>query len=352
MAVLAALSVPARAAVPEDLEKALPDSAGEFFQKGEFSSDPEGFAAGFAGILNRMSRQAGEILRQRLRGVSMVLAAVILCGGLEGFYQGTGDKRVMVFLPMAGALAVTVITAGSLDSLMGLGAGTIGELSDFSRVLLPTLAAAAAAAGGLSTAAFHQVTTVFFVDLLIGLIHDVLMPMVYLYTGALTASAMLPDNRLGPIAEALKKLVTWLLTGALLAFTLYLSVVRVISGSADAAALKVTKAAISGAVPVVGGILAEASETVLAGAGMMKNTIGVFGTLAILAACAHPFLQLGIQYLLYKLTAFLASAVGAPGLCKLIDGLGGAFGLVLGMTGSCALLLLISVLSSVAATAL
>ncbi|MFR3922765.1 MAG: hypothetical protein ACLTYN_13220 [Dysosmobacter welbionis] len=40
---------------------------------------------------------------------------------------------------------------------------------------------------------------------------------------------------------------------------------------------------------------------------------------------------------------------GAPGLCKLIDGLGGAFGLILGMTGGCALLLLISVLASVGA---
>ena len=50
-----------------------------------------------------------------------------------------------------------------------------------------------------------------------------------------------------------------------------------------------------------------------------------------------------------KLTAYLASVVGAPGLCKLIDGLGGAFGLILGMTGGCALLLLISVLASVGA---
>ena len=45
----------------------------------------------------------------------------------------------------------------------------------------------------------------------------------------------------------------------------------------------------------------------------------------------------------------LAGALGAPGLCKLIDGLGGAFGLILGMTGGCALLLLISVLASVGA---
>ena len=161
--------------------------------------------------------------------------------------------------------------------------------------------------------------------------------------------ACLPENRLGAIAEALKKLVTWILTTALLVFTIYLSIVRIISGSADSATVKVAKAAISGVVPVVGGIIADASETVLAGAGMLKNTIGVFGMLAILAACAYPFLQLGVQYLLYKLTAYLASVVGAPGLCKLIDGLGGAFGLILGMTGGCALLLLISVLASVGA---
>ena len=214
----------------------------------------------------------------------------------------------------------------------------------------PTLlAAATAASGAVTTATVQQVTTVFFVDLLLNLVDELLLPMVYLYIGALAAAACLPESRLGAIAEGLKKILTWILTTALLVFTVYLSVARVISGAADGAAVRVTKAAISGVVPVVGGIIAEASETVLVGAGILKNTIGFVGMLAILAACAYPFLQLGVQYLLYKLTAFLAAAIGAPGLCKLIDGLGGAFGLVLGMTGACALLLLVSVLSSVAA---
>ena len=98
--------------------------------------------------------------------------------------------------------------------------------------------------------------------------------------------------------------------------------------------------AISGVVPVVGGIIAEASETVLAGASVLKGTIGVFGLLGVLALCAYPFLQLGIQYLLYQLTRFLASVIGSPELCAVIKGLGGAFGLILGMVGSCALVLL------------
>ena len=52
--------------------------------------------------------------------------------------------------------------------------------------------------------------------------------------------------------------------------------------------------------------------------------------------------------MLYKLTAFLASVIGDTELCGLIGGLGGAFGLILGMVGSCALVLLVSILASAA----
>ena len=346
---LLALTGEARAAeLPRDLTKALPEAAEDVLDMDNLSG-PGGFSQGLAGIVERLSWEVRAVLRQRLRGAASILLVAVACGAVEGFSHGTGEGKTAVFLPMAGALAVTLLTAGSLEDLIGLGAETIRELNLFSKALLPTLAAATAASGAVSTATFQQVTTVFLADLLMELMDGLLIPLVYLYIGALAAGACLPENRLGAIAEALKKIITWILTSSLLLFTVYLSTVRVVAGAADGAAVKVAKAAISGAVPVVGGIIAEASETVLAGAGMLKNTIGVFGMLAILAACAYPFLQLGVQYLLYKLSAFLAAAVGAPGLCKLIDGLGGAFGLVLGMTGSCALLLLVSVLSSVAA---
>ena len=345
LAAMALLALPARAAeLPEDLLDAAPEEAEALLE--EDLSDAAGFTGGLERIAREAASRAGEVVRQRLRGAASVLLVVVLCGAVEGF---SPSGKPSPFLPMAGALSVTMLTAGSLDSLIGLGAQTIGELNVFSKALLPTLAAATAASGAVTTAAFQQVSTVFFADLLMNLIDGLLMPLAYLYIGAITAAGCLPENRLWAVAEALKKILTWLLTTSLLAFTVYLSVVRVIAGAADGAAVKLTKAAISGVVPVVGGIIAEASETVLLGAGLLRGTIGVFGMLAVLAACAYPFLQLGVQYLLYKLTAFLAGALGSPQLCRLIDGLGGAFGLVLGMTGSCALLLFISVLSAVAA---
>ena len=78
-----------------------------------------------------------------------------------------------------------------------------------------------------------------------------------------------------------------------------------------------------------------------------EGAIGVFGLLAVLAICLTPFITMAVQYLLYKLAAFLAGTVTQEPLADLIDALGSAFGLMLGMTGSCALALLISIISSV-----
>ena len=226
---------------------------------------------------------------------------------------------------MAGTLAIAALTAGSLDSLMGSGAAAMEQMNTFSKALLPMLAAVSALSGGVAGATLRQIATVFFADLLLEVIHGLLMPMVYLYAGTLAAGGSLSDRRLLSVAEMIRSICVWLLTTALLLFTLYLTVSGIFAGTVDSARVRVAKTAISGVVPVVGGIIAEASETVLAGASVLKGTIGVFGLLGVLALCAYPFLQLGIQYLLYQLIRFLASVIGSPELCAVIKGLGGAF---------------------------
>ena len=139
------------------------------------------------------------------------------------------------------------------------------------------------------------------------------------------------------------------LSAILILFVSYLTVSGAIAGTADAATVKAAKFTMSSMVPVVGGILSDAAETVLASAGLPKNAVGVFGMLVVLGMCVAPFLQLGIHYLVYKLTAALSATVSGGRVAGLIDQIGGAFGLVLGMTGACALLLLISMVSAVTA---
>ena len=336
--------------IPGELWEALPEDAAELLGDTDLSAG-EGLLSSMENILQRVERSVHVIFRQQIRSVAMILLVVVLCGVLDGFSKDAIQKT-SPYISMVGGITVTLLTVGSLDSLIGLGAETIHQLNDFSKALLPTLATVAAAGGMVSGAAVRQVSAVFCVDLLLSLINGLLLPMLYLYIGMLTAATCLGEHRLQTLAQGMKRGITWLLTLALSAFTLYLSVVRVVSGTADSMAIKMTKTVISSVVPVVGGIISDASETLLAGAGVIRHAVGLFGLLGILAVCALPFARLGLQYLLYKAAGFAAEIVGTPELCKLLDGLGGAFGLMLGMTGACALLLLVAILAAAAMTAL
>ena len=95
--------------------------------------------------------------------------------------------------------------------------------------------------------------------------------------------------------------------------------------------------------------LAAAAETVLAGAGALKSTVGAVGLAAVLAICLVPFFRLAVHYLTYKAAAALAGMVCDLRLCKLIDDIGSAFGMMLGITGACALVLLVSLISAISA---
>ena len=342
------LVVPAlAAAVPDSVTDALPPETASRLEGLDECADHNAWTEGLSRLWEEARQYLGAALREKASGAALLLGVVLLCGVAESFLAAAEQPAVPQVVPVAGALAITLVAAGDFQRMMGLGVETMEELDVFAKALLPTLSAAVAASGGIASASAKQVATVFFSNLLLTLIRNVLLPLVYFYVASAAAGAMLPGEPLKRIAAGIKKVVTWALTGSLVLFTGYLTLTGAASTSADALVLQMTRSVISTAVPVVGGIISQASGSVLSGAGLLKNSLGVFGMLAVLATCLTPFLHMAVQYLLYKVTAFLAGTAGNGTLVELIDALGSAFGLVLGMVGSCALLLLISITSSV-----
>ena len=304
--------------------------------------------AGLQGILDTGSAQVFGILRKAVRSGILLLVIVLLCGLAEGMYGGLG-KTGLDIVAVVGALAVTAVAVADVNSLIGLGRKALGDIELFSKVLLPTMTAATAASGSPGGAVTRQLATMLFSDVLLTLISRLLLPLVYAYVAACTAYAALGNEGLKRIGGTLKWAVTISLTSVLLIFVAYLTVSGVIVGTTDAVTVKAAKFTVSSVVPVVGSILSDAAETVLAGAGILRNAVGVFGMLTVLGMCIAPFLQLGIHYLVYKAAAALTATVSGGRVAGLIDNIGGAFGLVLGMTGASALLLLNYMVSAISA---
>ena len=334
---LALLTVPVCAVqLPGELLDALPEEAAAL-------AEGEGITEGGVRLLVQSFFDALRAsLDRSLRGAVLLALTVLLTGAADGFASSLGENASR-FVPLVGVLCVTTLSAGDLSSLIGLGTATMQDLADLTKLLLPTMAAALAGCGGVFTASAWQVGTLFAADALTTLIHELLLPLVYCHIALASAGAALPESGLDKLADGLKKLISWLLCGAVTAFTLYLSVSGVLTGRA----VKAAQTAVSGAVPVVGSILAESADMVLSAAHSLRAAIGAAGVLCVLLACLTPLVRLGVQFLLYRAAAFVSAVSGVKPLERLLEQLGDAFALVLGMTAACAALLLAALLVSI-----
>lgn len=270
-------------------------------------------------------------------GIGMrILAAVLLVSTLS-LWNGN--------LPadLAGALAVGAIMFRNAGTMIGLAKDTVAEMSAYGKLLLPVMTAAMAAQGGVTASTALYMGTAFFDALLGGLLSDFLVPLIYCFLALATAGSVCGEDCLKKLRDFLKNTMGWMLKTILTVFTTYMGITGVVSGTTDAAMLKAAKVTISSVVPVVGGILSDASEAVLVGTGVVKNTAGIYGIFAVLSLFLAPFLRIGTQYLVLKLTASVCGVFGRKTMTGLVEDFACAMGMLLAITGSMCLLLLVSV---------
>lgn len=266
-----------------------------------------------------------------------IIAVVILISILRTF---TDTENSAVSL--AGTIVVATMLLQPSNALIQLGISVINELSEYGKLLIPVMTTALAAQGGTTTSAALYTGTAVFNTFLTAGIRQVLIPLVYIFLALSTAISAINIEAITTLRSFIKWLMTWILKITIYLFTGYLGITGVVSGTTDAAAIKAAKITISGAVPVVGNIISDASEAILVSAGVLKSAAGIYGLLALIAIYIGPFIEIGIHYLLLKLTAAICGVFGCKQIVTLIRDFAAAMGFILAATGTICILLLIS----------
>ncbi len=311
---------------------AAPESAQPYMPGSE-----ETFAQGLWHII----KTAISAIQPELAGAAGTCLSVIAIVLLLSILKNLG-KDVGFAIRLTAAVVLGVLLLEPVGTMIRLGADTVRQLSDYCKLLLPVMTAALAAQGGTTASAALYAGTAFFNAALTTVITRLIVPSLYIYLCFCVATCALDQELLKKIRDLVKWVMTWLMKWTLYIFTGYISVTGVVSGAVDASVLKAAKLGISGAVPVVGGILSDATETILVSAGLMKNAAGVYGIFAVLSICVGPFLKIGVQYLLLKLTAAITDTLDYKPAASLVQDFSSGMGLVLAMTGTVCVLLLIS----------
>lgn len=310
--------------VPIEAEKYMPE---------EVNSFSEDLWYVIKSAISELQPSIAEAVR-----VSLSLVAITILTSMLQTVSGNAKYVVHV----AGALSVGLLLIEPSNSLINLGVQTINELSEYGKLLLPVMTAAMAAQGGVSSSTALYTITALFNTLLTYGITKIIVPTMYVYIAFSIANSVLGNEMLLRFRNFANGLMTWGLKGSIYLFSGFITVTGVVSGAVDASAVKATKLIISGTVPVVGKIISDASETILVSASVMKNTVGIYGIVAMVAILIGPFLQIGIQYIILKITGAICSILGSDRPTTLIGDFTAMMGFLLAATGTVILLLLIS----------
>ena len=340
IAVLFLLCASCRADGRGDIGSAIPDRVRETVGESEGRIDAGGF---FDRVLDSVKETLTGSSRDILRRAVSVVVISLLCS-LVGIFA---DGQAAGYVPLCGCAAIILLCIGDIGSYIRLASETVNEISVFSKVLLPAMCTLSAATGAVSSAAVRYAASALFMDVYISVLQRVIMPCIYAYLAVGAAAAAFNNEPLAAVSSALKWLVKSAMTIMSLGFTVYLAVSSAVASGGDAVATKLARTSISMLLPVVGGIISDAASSVVAGAQLLRNSAGVLGLAAIIAICVSPLVTTGLSYLSFKAASALSSAFGTKEIGQLTGSIGTAFGMLLGLIGTCGIVLFISTVTCI-----
>ena len=281
-------------------------------------------------------------LRESCKASLSILAVCVLLGLGQSFAGASGITLPGNLLSMAGVCAVALIALAGTGSLLAACQEALEEMDALLKGMMPAFVSAMAASGNPVSSVMASSATLMGAGLLLSLGKNLVFPAIRLFI-ILWAAGLMSEN---PTLQKAAGFLRWLCFASfkilLIGFTMYITMSGVMSSGADAAAVKAARVTISGVVPVLGSILSDASDTLLTGARVLKNGVGVFGMIAAVAVCLSPFIRCLCFSLVYKVMAALGHSFSGGTVSRMLDGVGDAYATALGLLGSCCALVFIS----------
>jgi stage III sporulation protein AE len=249
-----------------------------------------------------------------------------------------------------GKLAYTVVymvLVGLAITGFGIAIATARDvmdtLSGFMMAMLPTLLAVLAAMGGVTSAAIFHPVMVTFVSMAANLMATVVFPLIFL-SAVLDIVSGLNDNfKLTGLSGLMRQGAMYLLG---LMFTIFLGTVAVKGAAgavADGVTMKTAKFVFGSFIPVVGKMLADASDLILGSTILLKNALGMVGAAAIFFITAFPLLKIMSLVVVYQVAGALVEPVGAGPIAKMLGTMAKSLQLVFASVAIVALMFFVGV---------
>lgn len=250
----------------------------------------------FKEIKDNMSIVA-KIIAIAMLSALLSLLAEHLAGGTAKFANMACNAALIAF-------AVSGISVG-----IGIATSMINTLTSFLQAVLPVMVGLSTASGGIVSGTLVHPALIFTSQAASAIFNNVVIPLLTVSIAFSAADVLTEKKILSGLGALVRKICYWIIGILMTVFTGVASVRGIIGKSADQAVGKTVKYAVSNFIPVVGGFLSDAADTVMSSFNIIRNVTGVAVICGMIIICAVPVLKIGSASLLYRLTSVVVEPV-------------------------------------------
>lgn len=310
-------------AVPDGIEELIPGGVPE----GGFSG--ESLSVGlFFSIMIRALKGAAP---KAAKSFALLIGLLIISSVVGAFRGAVASKPLGEALEFITVLSVCAAAFSMTDAVFVVAEEFISSMSVFLQAFVPTLTVLSAASGNLTFSAASAVTVSAAMTMLDAVCSSVAMPILKICFCISVSSAICGPVDLSGVSAAVKKLLTTVLAFSGVALSAVMIFQRIVTRSADSAALRGIKFTVGSLIPFVGNAIGDAISTISGSIGMMRATVGISGAVIMCAMVILPTANLIINKLLLDIASGAAALLGLEKEKRFLSEMGGVVGFLVAL---------------------
>ncbi len=301
--------------IQNEIEKLIPDEYAELFDfsDGLSSETISGIDGGFfiKFIITLISSSLGD----NLSFLAVFVSIASICGIFKCFSDSMSKSLNSAFsytVSIVSAVIFVKLLSGIFSEIIS----SIDKISLFIGKFTPIICSVALIAGNVGTAAVASSHFSLIMSIMQTLSAEILSPLLRICLLITVISSLSRKKELSSLSSHLCKTFTWGVGMIMLVITTVFTFQTSISSGADSLALRTARLA-SGAIPVVGSAVSQASGTLLGSLSVIKNVCGGIGILIVMLIFLPPL----IKFIMTKTLLSLCSALADSFSCGELSGL-------------------------------
>lgn len=285
----------------------------------------------------------GKEVTASIKILISILAIVVIHGLLKTISENLKSSNIAEITYFVQYILIVTLIMSNFTEIINLVKQTAQNLVGFINLLLPLLLTLMMYTGNITTTSILQPILLFIINFIGNIIVDILIPIVLIIVVINIISKISNKVQISKISKFLKSGVTWFLGVSLTIFVGIVSLEGTLGSSIDGMTTKTTKAIVANAIPVVGKILSDITDSVLGCGLILKNAVGFVGVIVVISICVMPIIKIGTLSIIYNLASGLVQPIADEKIVKLLEEMGTIFKLLLGILCALSVMLIIGI---------